>query len=297
MKWDIEVSVPARLHLGFVQPPGADGLGSLAVAIDRPVLRMHLGKTEKAESGGYYGGEMGSMLLSFLERFSLPGASVWVDEGIPRHSGLGSGTRMLTALGMGLSRIYGLDVSPQDIASFFGRAKYSKAGLHSMLNGGLAAALPGQEPETLLIPKNWCFAVAVPAEGKALHGEEEKEAMENITSRSFRLNFSLEELRNAVEDEDAGGMGKILDAVDASTGEWFSSGTHPRPNALDSPGREMLREYGALSTGQSSWGPAFYGFFSSVRDAEEATAGLKRLLARRGGDAFVARVGSGIEFR
>src|SRR5215471_20586653 len=69
----VTVSVPARLHLGFVDLNGDLGrrFGSVGIAIDAPYTRVRIGRSERATIDGHDAERAGHYLETLLRRFNL----------------------------------------------------------------------------------------------------------------------------------------------------------------------------------------------------------------------------------
>jgi beta-ribofuranosylaminobenzene 5'-phosphate synthase len=74
----------------------------------------------------------------------------------------------------------------------------------------------------------------------------------------------------ALIDRDIQDFGEALTQIQAAVGDSFSSVQGGRfANKTAEEGTEFLKKQGAFGTGQSSWGPAFYGLFQK-EEAEKA---------------------------
>ena len=114
----IDVTAPARLHLGFLDLNGGLGrrFGSIGLAVDQPSTRDHRqpcpGLAVPATSP--IGGEA-ARALKALERFTdvLRLQGRYSGRGIacdPAHAGLGSGTQLALAIGAALRELEGREL-------------------------------------------------------------------------------------------------------------------------------------------------------------------------------------------
>ncbi len=254
------VSAPSRLHLGFIPPVKAGALpGSAAVSLDAPRVSLEMKESEELHVSGRYAGEFFSLASSFIEEFSPgKGADITVTESISRHVGLGSGTRMALSVGMGLSALYGLELSPYEISDFYGRAKNSRAGLECLIHGGLSLVFQDRASH-LSLPDGWMFIVAIPSLKHDFYGTREQSMMRNLGDMKPAGTDLVSALEMAVRAGDIDEAGRLLGEIDRYTGEWFrdfqgGAYTHEVTEKVV----ETAKKYGAASAGQSSWGPAVY---------------------------------------
>ena len=61
-------------------------------------------------------------------------------------------------------------------------------------------------------------------------------------------------------------------------------------NDVTAEGIRLMQNLGACGTGQSSWGPTFYGLFDSLKKAEETKRAVQSFLIEKGvgGEVFIA---------
>jgi hypothetical protein len=99
-----------------------------------------------------------------------------------------------------------------------------------------------------------------------------------LTGRLCRLVLMV--LLPALAERDAPAFGEALTEVQRLVGESFApaqGGTYASPEG-ERLAREMGR-LGALGVGQSSWGPAVFGFFDAPEAAERVRAALAGAIA------------------
>ncbi len=275
------VSAPSRLHLGFI-PPVEEGAmpGSAAVSLDAPRINLEMKESEALHVSGRYAGEFFSLASSFIDEFAPgKGADITVAESISRHVGLGSGTRMALSVGMGLSALYGLGLSPYEISDFYGRAKNSRAGLESLIHGGLSLVSPSRTIH-LLLPDEWVFIVAIPSLRHDFYGTREQSMMSNLGRMRHAETDLISALEKAVRAGDITEAGRILGDIDRYTGEWFrdfQGGTYT--HELTEKVVLTAKEHGAASAGQSSWGPAAY-ILSGKEDADAITNAVAEMVGK-----------------
>src|SRR5215813_14262185 len=98
----VSVTAPARLHLGFVDLNGGLGrrFGSLGIALAAPSTRVVARRHDGLAADGPEADRVLAHLRRLAGRFDLGGSvRVTVEQAIPAHAGLGSGTQLALAVG------------------------------------------------------------------------------------------------------------------------------------------------------------------------------------------------------
>ncbi len=297
----VEVVAQARLHFGFVDPSGtgARRFGGLGMAIAEP---RFLARVEPAPTLIVEGDDTDrvvAMAAHFCGEAGLrPRALIRVLETIPAHVGLGSGTQIALAVAASLARFHSLDLPPETLCRMMGRARRSGVGFHLFQRGGLvidaghdggdiadsappAAGHPSVAAVPPLamrheVPESWRVVLAVPPCEPSISGEREEEAFRKMgplppgtTEKIERL--VLDRISPALAAGDLDRFGAALAEIQDLVGGCFAPVQGGSFHAATAPIVEHLRAAGAAGAGQSSWGPAAYGFAGS-----EAAAGRLR---------------------
>ena len=122
----LTISAPAHLHTGNFDLTGDLGrlYGTVGFAIDLP-LEVEVAKAEgiKAEDKDAY-----KFAERFVEKTHIEGAEVHVKREIPKFVGLGFHTTLALSIGVGLSKLYGLNLSVEDVALLMGRGTITAIG-------------------------------------------------------------------------------------------------------------------------------------------------------------------------
>lgn len=281
------VRTPSRLHFGLLGWGLESGrqFGGLGLMIDRPALAL------RAERGASMTvrGPLADRVARILEalRGPLAGRGVEVPpltieavEAPPEHAGLGVGTQLSLAVAAAVLRLSGIPLPPAaDLARLTGRGQRSGIGLHGFQGGGLIVdggrKADGDVPPMIArldFPEEWAVLVILPPGGRGLHGAEEVRAFERLpaidertTERLCRI--VLLEILPSVIERDLNGFGAALEDLQAQVGASFAPAqggcySAPRAPAII----DELHRYGFAGCGQSSWGPALYGFTDRPRD-------------------------------
>lgn len=285
------VKTGARLHLGQLDLNGSLGrlYGGLGLAIDQPQLEL----TAERENGLYIdspGLERDRVKLiaqEYLDHYCLPGAKIKLIQSLPSHCGLGSGTQLALALGFVLTRLYGLHPPVAELAELTDReGSRSGIGVAGFEQGGFLVdgGKPVQvgEPSNLVLtpikrhvpplitrlpfPEEWAVIIAIPNKEEKMFGSKEELAFrsllpmeEHVAGRISRL--LLLKLLPGLAEKDLVCFGQAVTEIQEHLGDYF---TPVQGGRFATSQGEQVAKYllskGAVGVGQSSWGPAVYGF-------------------------------------
>lgn len=294
----IRVRAPARLHLGFLDLHGGLGrrFGSLGLTLDQPLTELLIRRAARHEARVHEArGPDGERALDYARRLAarlnLPGAvRIDIEQAIPAHAGLGSGTQLALAVGAGLARLHGLDLDATRIAALTGRGTRSGIGIGAFEQGGLLVD-GGRGADTVVpplltrlpFPEDWRVLLIFDPQRAGFSGDHERSAFAELpefpAERAARLcRLVLMQLLPALAERDAHGFGSALGELQAAIGEHFApaqGGRYSSPAvaaALDG-----LRQQGLTGIGQSSWGPTG---FALCADRVRGERLLRELRAR-----------------
>ena len=284
----IKVKTISRLHFGVIDYiESTDSFkGSLGVALEWPNTVLTVNKNSDLLIKNGNRKKILELVKKFSKRYLIePNVILRVDESIPEHSGLGSGTQLALAISSALAMIYDIDADVRELSSIMGRGKRSRLGNTCFETGGfiidscpekLMADEVGQPQSTIFrreFPNSWCFVIVIPDTKTGLSGEAEKEAFrrvkasKKISEEIYRL-IQIK-LLPSLSAEDIAGFGSALTEIDKKTGMYFekAQGGVYRDKVAPEIIEYMLQS-GAYGSGQSSWGPALYGL---VKENEAMT--------------------------
>lgn len=304
---EVLVRTPARIHVGILDLRGDLGrlYGSVGLAIEEPYTQVRLREGDMTYVEGDDDERAMRYAMRFLNKMELDrGFKISVERAIPIHMGLGSGTQLALAIGVGLSKLYGLDLSTLDIATIMGRGSVSGAGVYSFMHGGFvvdAGRRVDREGFPPLIfrldfPEEWKVVVCLPNIERGFSGEEEKRAMSEAVesckdkevSRASRI--LLMKMLPALIDRDVREFGESLLLFEKAVGRMFMDvQTGIFRDEVIERGIELMIEEGAYGAGQSSWGPAFYGIVDEDKAYDLASALRRYLDSNVGGEVLVTR--------
>jgi beta-RFAP synthase len=288
----IRVEARARLHFGFLDLSGGTRgrrFGGLGVALDSPRLVLRVARSEGLRVEGPQAERVEAVAVRVHRHLELrPHLHVVVEEAIPEHVGLGSGTQLALALATAIARQRGLDAPVARLCALTGRARRSGVGFHLfrlggfVVEGGHTTEGPGagEVPPLLMrheFPAAWRVVVALPQGTQARSGEVEEEAFRRLGpaqpaafDRISRI--VLTGLMPALVEGDLSGFGSTLADLQELVGRCFAPAQGGTFNPEAVPLARALREGGARGVGQSSWGPAVYAFAADEREEERVVA-------------------------
>jgi len=295
----VAIEAGARLHLGVLDLRGALGrrFGGLGVAIPTPSLRLEARRAADVRTEGEEQARVAEFARKALAHWGIRGGiAVHLQRSIPAHSGLGSGTQLGLAVARAVAELYGIDVTPPELATASGRGLRSAIGTWAFALGGFileGGRRPGIERVAPLLvrhamPASWRYVLAIPEGMPGLSGEAEVQAFaslpqapEDEVARVSHL--VLMQLLPALVEADLPAFGTALSEVQRLTGGWFASSQGGR----FAPGRtEMLvqamSDLGAAGVGQSSWGPAAYAIVDGPEEARRIATAIRPLAGATG---------------
>jgi beta-RFAP synthase len=286
------VAATARLHFGFIDPSGRSALpfGSFGLSLDSPRTRLVLCRAERFKVSGPEAERAGRYLKEIAASCGIEETyALHIDEAIPPHAGLGSGTQLALAVGTAFAAVEGLSLEPQGIAARLGRGVRSGIGIATFAEGG---AVLDEGPRAGTLPKlvarvpfppSWRALLIFDAETKGLAGASETAAFETLPDFPARKIAALSRAitQGALPALAAGDFTTFCRHVgdlQACMGAYFApaqGGVYASPRVAEA--LAWLRSEGIVGLGQSSWGPTGFAFVASRAEGE---ALLDRLRAR-----------------
>ncbi len=305
------VETTARLHFGFGNLSLAhDRLyGALGATLDEPRVAVSAEPADEVRCPHDTGREYAERVCSLL---GVPGASVTVENDLPRHAGLGSGTQLALATLAAIARSYDREPAVRERAPALGRGGRSGIGVAAFEQGGFI--LDSGHPSALFtaeapaegewdvpsvaarhrIPADWRFILVIPDAPPGRSGTDEEAAMRRaVTDADPELadrvaGLIVRALLPAIADGDAARFGTAVNEVGRLNGTWYvgeQGGTYRPP--VGEIVETLATTNGVYGAGQSSWGPAVYG----VTDEQHVT------MAREAGETALDAAGVDGEVR
>ncbi|MFP9060483.1 beta-ribofuranosylaminobenzene 5'-phosphate synthase family protein [Natrialbaceae archaeon A-chndr2] len=292
----VTVSAGARLHFGFQNLSLArDRLyGGIGVGLEEPRVTVTAEPAETVAVNDSLAHQYATQAVSLL---SLPGIDLTVEERLPRHVGLGSGTQLALAILAASARAYDCEAHVRERAPLLGRAGRSGVGVATFDRGGFVVdaghptgRFTTEQPRDgswtvpsviarHTLPSNWRFLVVVPEADPGRSGTDEDASLRTVVEHADPLiaddiaPLLTQKLLPAAADGRLEAFGEAITAIGQKNGAWYAD---VQGGVFRPPAGELVD---ALSTspvitgvGQSSWGPAVYGITdeSHVDEATEA---------------------------
>ena len=296
------VRAPARLHMGFVDLHGGEGrrYGSLGLALEGPFTRVRLSRASGIAAEGPDAARAARYATSLAERFNLgDGVRMVVEEAIPPHAGLGSGTQLALAVGTGLAKLFDLDLRTAEIAAALDRGTRSGLGIGLFDHGGFVvdggSAGDGVPPPVIArqpFPSEWRLLLVFDRGRQGPCGEAEIEKFAALlefpeTGAAELCRLVLMCALPGVVQTDLDAFGDAVGRIQARVGDHFAGVQGGR---FASPGVSRVLEWlvsrGLSAIGQSSWGPTGFAVCPSAAAAKQLKAEAQTRFGREFGLDF-----------
>lgn len=296
----VDVLAPARLHLGFLDLHGGLGrrFGSLGLSIDGFATHLHAERAQGLSAEGPEAGRALAYARAYLEaRGLVGGASLRIDEAIPGHSGLGSGTQMALAVGTALERLHCVQAGREPpaetraIADVLGRGQRSGIGIGAFDQGGFIVDcgrgdLGGVPPLALRIPfpEDWRVLLLLDRRSQGIHGEREARAFAELPefpeATAGRLcRVLLMQVAPGLHERRLEPVAEGIREIQRSVGEHFAPAQGGCfASAAVAAALEFADRQGLRGSGQSSWGPTGFVLAEDPERARWLEQGLRRRL-------------------
>ena len=284
--------------MGFVDLHGGMGrrYGSLGLALEDPCTRVRLEPAPGIVAEGPDSVRAARYATVLAKRLDLPeGARIDVEEAIPPHAGLGSGTQLALAVGAGMAELFDREVRTIDVAAALDRGARSGIGIGLFDQGGFVvdggSAGDGVPPPVVArqpFPCEWRLLLVFDRGRQGVHGEAEIEKFAALlpfpeADAAELCRLVLMGVLPGVVQTDIHAFGDAVGRIQARVGDHFAAVQGGR---FASPGvsrvLEWLGSHGIEAVGQSSWGPT--GF--AVCDGERMAYRLMARAQARFGDQF-----------
>jgi beta-ribofuranosylaminobenzene 5'-phosphate synthase len=287
----VTVKVPARLHLGFLDPSGESGrrFGSIGLPLSEPETVVTMSRSSDTIVDGPDSERAAGHVATLCRRLGIRAQHrLVVEEAIPRHAGLGSGTQLALAVAAALRTLHKLPLDIDGDATLLARGARSGIGIASFSNGGViidAGKDGGSRPPPvvarLAFPDEWRVILILDRAQHGLHGEDEIEAFRSLppfpkSSVGEICRQVLMGVMPSLVQQHFAAFGAAVTAIQMLVGAHFAPAqggafTSKRVEAIV----EKLAEAGASGIGQSSWGPTSFAFAPSEDAAREMVARVR----------------------
>jgi beta-ribofuranosylaminobenzene 5'-phosphate synthase len=292
----------SRLAFGLIDMNGEIGRveGGLGLALESPRLELCAKRSDAVRVNGPAAVSDGTrrkfetMAEVFRENYKVDGIEVRVEETIPGHSGLGSGTQLALAFGQAINLLYDLRLAMPEIGRIAQRGGTSGIGCAAFETGGFLAdgghrfggpngkqvfapssASAGFSAPPILfhsnLPSSWRVVLALPASGLITHGDEERALFvkhcpvpADEAAQAARL--ALLKVLPAIMEADLESFGAGLEAMQRFGLKRIQIA---RQNEEVRATMDEMRRLGLRGVGMSSWGPALFGFSDAGAETDQ----------------------------
>ena len=301
MSNSVTIRVPARLHLGFLDLNGDVGrrFGSVGLPLSEPETVVTLSRAAETWVEGSEAARAEQHLSALCRHLGIKSHHrLVVEQAIPSHAGLGSGTQIALAVAAALRTLHGLPLDVAGDAILLARGARSGIGIASFESGGVivdagknSSGRPPPVVARLPFPDEWRVLLILDEAVEGLHGQDELQAFRALpqfpaAGAGEICRQVLMGLMPALVEHDLPVFGAAVTTIQTLIGTHFAPAqggvfTSRRVEAL----ARRLADAGAVGIGQSSWGPTGGAFAPSEDEARRMVASV--------GDA----TGRGIEIR
>jgi beta-ribofuranosylaminobenzene 5'-phosphate synthase len=293
MPESITVTIPARLHLGFLDLNGGLGrrFGGAGLAVTGLRTKIAFSRAAKNRVTGPEHERVTPHVDKMVQRLALgDGHAVDVLEVVPSHAGLGSGTQLALAVAAGIRSLHGLPLDVEADALHLGRGARSGVGIGLFHRGGLVVdggCATGKAPAPVVshirFPDRWRAIVVLDPARRGIHGAEEAAAFgrlppfpEDAAARLCRL--VIMKMLPAAAEEDIASFGAAVTEIQSCLGSYFAAAQGGSPFTSPDVAAVLaaLDREGACGIGQSSWGPTGFAFSPASAEGDRLAAIARR---------------------
>jgi beta-ribofuranosylaminobenzene 5'-phosphate synthase len=305
----VTVTIPARLHLGFLDLNGGLGrrFGSIGLAISRLRTRISIAPAAHMRVSGPESERVCRYVEIMHRVLGLTAAhEVRVEEAVPSHAGLGSGTQLALAVASAMRRLHGLPLDIRGDAFQLDRGARSGVGIALFDRGGLVVdggrgAREGPAPiiSHIPFPQHWRVLVVLDPLRQGVHGAHEIAAFTRLPPASAAeaahlCRLLVMRILPSLAEMDLPTFGSAVKELQERTGDYFAPAQGGRHFASADVAAvlDVIEQAGGVGIGQSSWGPTGYAFAASPEEAERILE-----LTRRHPAGQRARASGGVDIR
>ncbi|MGN6571985.1 MAG: beta-ribofuranosylaminobenzene 5'-phosphate synthase family protein [Pseudolabrys sp.] len=302
----VTVTVPARLHFGFLDLNGGLGrrFGSIGLAISGLRTRVSASRAGDVAVTGIEAENARRVAARLCAMLKIDGGyHLHVEEAAPRHAGLGSGTQMALAVAAALRGLHGIPADPRGDAVRLGRGDRSGIGIGLFDSGGLvvdggrgAASEAAPVISRMPFPPDWRIVLVLDRARTGVHGDEESAAFARLPSfpasdAAHICRIVMMQALPALAEQDLPVFAAAIKEMQRVLGAHFAplQGGQAFASPDVAAAIDLIEEAGGLGRGQSSWGPTGFIFARSAADAERLVQFARNHPRCRGLDIFACQ--------
>ena len=289
----VTVTVPARLHLGFLDLNGGLGrrFGSIGLAITGLKTSITFNAASQLRVTGPENERVRGYLQVMQRALDIESTChVRIDEVVPAHAGLGSGTQIALAVAAGVRRFHGLPPDVRGDAIRLERGARSGVGIGLFDHGGLVVD-GGRGPHTraapvvsrMPFPEQWRILLVLDPHRQGMHGPDEREVFSKLAPSSdgqaaHLCRLVLMKALPALAECDIAVFGSAIKEMQVLLGDYFAAiqGGSRFSSPDVAAALAALEKEGAYGIGQSSWGPTGFAFAPSAEEANRLVESIYR---------------------
>lgn len=289
----VQVHCNSRLHMGFFDLNGGLGrkFGSIGLSLQAPALQLQaytaqqLSVTAADSVPATVLAKVATVAEQLVNKMDLAAFKLHIQQHIPEHAGLGSGTQIALAVGAAVSHLFQLGLSAQQIAELTGRGKRSGIGIAAFEQGGLIidggrSTKPDSQTVPPLLaryafPDAWRILLIFDNGQPGVHGQQELMAFNDlpIFPESLAAHLCRQVLMQAMPamvEKDLTAFGQSIQVLQQHVGDYFApvQGGRYASRAVGEV-LDYLQASGLACFGQSSWGPTGFAIFETEFAAQQ----------------------------
>lgn len=307
----IRITSPSRLHLSLIDLNAEIGRvdGGLGITLDYPGMNL---TAEKSDDINVTGDSELAERIKWSAHSVLPdgqGINIHIEDDIPSHVGLGSGTQSALSAASAVNEAHELRLSVRELAEKVGRGGTSGIGVASFEYGGFLvdaghkfdkkggfspSAASKADPAPIVFRHDfpdWEIILALP-DGQGAHDAKEvnifkKECPIPLGEVQDISHAILMQVIPAILEDDIDAFGKGINHLQ-------STGFKKREIDLQSEDIKNLIKFmddaGARGSGMSSFGPAIFGFSDSRAQSKKIQRDVQSMMDDTiGGRAIITK--------
>ncbi len=295
----IKVVSPSRLHLTLIDLNAEIGRvdGGAGITLESPGLELSAAEADSVEVFG------DSFLASKMRKAAealLPagkGIKLHIEECLPDHVGLGSGTQAALSAAAAVNNIYGLGKSVRELAVAVGRGGTSGIGVAAFESGGFIldgghkfkekrafspSAASHVPPGPVLFRRDfpdWPIVLAIP-NAKGAYDAKEVDLFKKfcpipLSEVQEISHVILMQMLPALVEEDLESFGKAINHFQTVGFKRREVELQTKP-VLDI--MKYMQDNGASGSGISSFGPVVYGIVGSIGEGKKLQQETQKML-------------------
>jgi beta-RFAP synthase len=269
--------------MGFVDMSGDLGrrFGGLGLTLSGIQTRINVSRAPEFAGYGHSSARAVEYARLLSGALALEGGiCIEIEEAIPEHVGLGSGTQLALAVSAAVARLHEIDIGLSQLAVHLRRGIRSGIGVGAFESGGfIVDGGRGENTVTppvichLPFPESWRILLVFDHTQRGLSGASEVAAFKDLPPMSPGHSGQLcrqlvMQLLPALVERDFGLFSRAIASIQEQVGDFFSpcqGGRFSSPRVAEVMG--WLKGQGVQGVGQSSWGPTGFAF---IEDAAQS---------------------------